>query len=90
MKVGADMKLFVWRHNKTYHSHSMIQEPCVNSEFYLDAIAIVAANDLDEALDLLAQQNKGWRTEDLREHAPKVYDLDKGEIIFTELRGSIA
>ncbi len=36
------MKLYVWRHNKTYHSHSMIQEPCVNNEFYLDAIAVVA------------------------------------------------
>lgn len=29
------MNIYVWRHNKTYHSHSMIEEPCVNSEFYL-------------------------------------------------------
>lgn len=28
------MNIYVWRHNKTYHSHSMIDEPCVNSEFY--------------------------------------------------------
>lgn len=47
------MKLYVWRHNKTYHSHSMIQEPCVNTEFYLDAIAIVAAESLEEALKLV-------------------------------------
>ena len=84
------MKLYVWRHNKTYHSHSMIQEPCVNTEFYLDALAMVAANSLDEALELLAAQQKGWRTDDLRELEPKVYDLDKAQIIFTELRGSIA
>ncbi len=84
------MKLYVWRHNKTYHSHSMIQEPCVNNEFYLDAIAVVAAESLDEALGLLAAQHKGWRTEDLRELEPKVYELDKGKVIFTELRGSIA
>ena len=77
------MKLYVWRHNKTYHSHSMIQEPCVNSEFYLDAIAIVAAESLDEALEFLAAQHKGWRTDDLRELEPQVYELD-------ELRGSIA
>lgn len=32
------MNIYVWRHNKTYHSHSMIDEPCVNSEFYLDAL----------------------------------------------------
>ncbi len=84
------MKLYVWRHNKTYHSHSMIQEPCVNTEFYLDALAMVAANSLDEALELLAAQQKGWRTDDLRELEPKVYDLDKAQVIFTELRGSIA
>ena len=38
------MNIYVWRHNKTYHSHSMIDEPCVNSEFYLDAIAVVLAH----------------------------------------------
>ena len=84
------MKLYVWRHNKTYPSHSMIQEPCVNTEFYLDAIAIVAAESLEEALKLLEEQHKGWRTEDLRELEPTVYSLDEGKVIFTELRGSIA
>ena len=34
------MKVYVWRHNKTYHSHSMINEPCVQNHFYLDALAI--------------------------------------------------
>ena len=29
------MNLYIWRHNKTYHSHSMINEPCVVNEFYL-------------------------------------------------------
>lgn len=58
------MNIYVWRHNKTYHSHSMIDEPCVNSEFYLDAIAVVLADDLEEALAKLAEENKGWRTED--------------------------
>ena len=49
------MNIYVWRHNKTYHSHSMIDEPCVNSEFYLDAIAVVLAHDLEEALTKLGQ-----------------------------------
>ena len=53
------MNIYVWRHNKTYHSHSMIDEPCVNSEFYLDAIAVVLAHDLEEALAKLAEENKG-------------------------------
>lgn len=51
------MKVYVWRHNKTYHSHSMINEPCVQNHFYLDALAIVAAESLEEALSKLAEQN---------------------------------
>ena len=83
------MNIYVWRHNKTYHSHSMIDEPCVNSEFYLDAIAVVLAHDLEEALTKLAEENKGWRTEDLRQQPCSVYPADKAAVIFSELRGII-
>ena len=83
------MRIYVWRHNKTYHSHSMINEPCILNEFYLDAIAIVAANSLDEALQKLVDQNKGWRVEDLRELTPQIYSLEDAQVIFTEIRGSI-
>lgn len=83
------MNIYVWRHNKTYHSHSMIDEPCVNSEFYLDAIAVVLAHDLEEALAKLAEENKGWRTEDLRQLLCSVYPADKAAVIFSELRGII-
>lgn len=83
------MKIFVWRHNKTYHSHSMIDEPCLNSEFYLDALAIVAAPDLETALAQLAAENKGWRIEDLRALPCKEYALDEPAVIFSELRGTI-
>lgn len=81
------MNIYLWRHNRTYHSHSMIQEPCVNQEFYLDALAIVAANTLEEALQKLAEQGKGWRIEDLRELEPKIFTLKEAEIIFTDIRG---
>ena len=83
------MNIYVWRHNKTYHSHSMIDEPCVNSEFYLDAIAVVLAHDLEEALTKLAEENKGWRTEDLRQLPCSGYPADKATVIFSELRGII-
>lgn len=83
------MNIYVWRHNKTYHSHSMIDEPCVNSEFHLDAIAVVLAHDLEEALTKLAEENKGWRTEDLRQLPYNVYPADKAAVIFSELRGII-
>ena len=83
------MNIYVWRHNKTYHSHSMIDEPCVNSEFYLDAIAVVLAHDLEEALTKLAEENNGWRTEDLRQLPCSVDPADKAAVIFSELRGII-
>ena len=54
------MNLYIWRHNKTYHSHSMINEPCVVNEFYLDALAIVEAETLDDALKLLEARKEGW------------------------------
>ena len=83
------MNLYIWRHNKTYHSHSMIDEPCVLNEFYLDALAIVAAPSVDEALQMLAARNEGWRVEDLRKLEPQVIPLDKGGVVFTQVRGAI-
>lgn len=83
------MNIYLWRHNKTYHSYSMIDEPCLNNEFYLDALAIVAADSLDEALAKLAEQNAGWRIEDLRALPCQVFPGDKAGVIFTELRGAI-
>ena len=83
------MNIYVWRHNKTYHSHSMIEEPCLNSEFYLDAIAIVVASCLEEALEKLAEQKQGWRVEDLKAHPCKIIPVDEASVIFSELRGAI-
>lgn len=83
------MKVFVWRHNKTYHSHSMINEPCVQGEFYLDAIAIVAAETIEEALKKLEERNEGWRIEDLRILEPSIYSLEEAVVIFSEVRGNI-
>lgn len=83
------MNIYVWRHNKTYHSHSMIEEPCVNSEFYLDALAVVVAANLDEALEVLRGQNAGWRIEDLRQLPCSIFPADKAAVVFSELRGTI-
>ena len=83
------MNIYIWRHNKTYHSHSMIDEPCVNTEFYLDALAIVVASSKDEALEKLAQEQKGWRIDDLKRLECKVIPVDKAGVAYTELRGGI-
>lgn len=83
------MNVYVWRHNKTYHSHSMIEEPCINNEFYLDAIAVVIAENMQQAVEKLAEQNKGWRTDDLKALSCQVFPADKAAVVFTELRGTI-
>lgn len=81
------MNVYFWRHNRTYHSHSMIQEPCVHQEFYLDAIAVVMAANVEDALQQLAERNEGWRIEDLRGLEPKVYSMEEAKVIFTDVRG---
>lgn len=83
------MNLYIWRHNKTYHSHSMINEPCVLNEFYLDALAIVAADSEEEALVLLAERGDGWRIEDLRHLEAVTVPLDRAKVVYTYVRGSI-
>ena len=80
------MKVYVWRHNRRFHSHSMINEPCVHQDFYCDAVAIVVAKDKEDALRQLSLRD-GWRIEDLAQLEPKVYDVDKASVIFTDIRG---
>lgn len=82
------MRIYVWRHNRKFHSHSMIDEPCVNHDFYTDALAIVAARSLEEAAAQLAAKGEGWCPADLMALTPKVYSLDDPQVIYTELRGS--
>jgi len=50
------MKVFVWRHNRKFHSWSMINEPNVHQDLYTDAITVVVATTVDEALDILVKE----------------------------------
>jgi hypothetical protein len=81
------MKVYVWRHNRKFHSWSMINEPNVHQDFYTDAIAVVVAATLDEALAVLAKE-RGWVTEELRRLEPQVYDLDKPNVLLQVVQGS--
>ena len=80
------MKIFVWRHNRKFHSYSMINEPCVHQDLYSDAVAICVADNAEEALELMALR-VGWRIEDLRLLEPQVYDVDKAGVIFAAING---
>jgi hypothetical protein len=63
----------------------MINEPCVHQDFYRDAVAVVAARDREEALNILAARG-GWRIDDLRQIEPAVYELREAALIFSDIR----
>jgi len=84
-----ELKVYLWRHNKTHHSHSMINEPCLNNNFYLDAIAIVVASSLDEAIGILCDKKQGWRGDDLREHPHEEILLNEAKLLFSNIAGNI-
>jgi hypothetical protein len=81
------MNLFIWRHNRKYHSWSMINEPCIHEDFYTDAIAMVVAESEEQALEILAKRRHGWRMEDLPTLHPKVIELDTPRVVFEDIRG---
>lgn len=80
------MKVYIWRHNRKYHSWSMINEPCVHDDLYTDAIAIVVAETEEQALAILAREGS-WRIEELRRLKPQVKELDEPRLILSEVRG---
>ena len=81
------MKVFVWRHNRKFHSWSMINEPNVHQDFYTDAIAVVAAATVDEALTLIAKE-RGWVAEELKRIEPQVYDLGEAKVLLQVVQGN--
>lgn len=82
------MQIFIWRHNRKFHSYSMINEPNVHQDLYTDAIAIVVAASRERALALLAAQGKGWLAEELQRLTPQIFDCEAEGVIFEDVRGS--
>ncbi len=81
------MKIFIWRHNRRFHSWSMIDEPNVHQSCYTDAVAIVQAASAEEALKILAARDPEWVTGDLQRLEPKVIDGDTPAVIYAAIRG---
>ncbi|TKB24397.1 hypothetical protein FCL47_18100 [Desulfopila sp. IMCC35006] len=74
------MLLFVWRHSKRFSSWSMLDEPHIHKENYLQADVTVLAPSKAEALELL-ERNGNWNVEELQRIEPEVLDLDQPRII---------
>jgi hypothetical protein len=65
----------------------MINEPNVHQDFYTDAIAVVVAATMDEALAELAKE-QGWVPEELKRIEPQVYELEKAKVLLEMVCGS--
>jgi hypothetical protein len=74
------MHLFIWRHSKRFSSWSMLDEPHIHKENYLQADVTVLAASKAEALDLL-ERNGNWNLEELRRIEPEVIPVDAARIV---------
>ncbi len=74
------MLLFVWRHSKRFSSWSMLDEPHIHKENYLQADVTVLAPSKAVALDLLAR-NGNWHVDELQRIEPEVIALDEPRIV---------
>ena len=81
------MNAYIWRHNRRFHSHSMIDEPVVHQDFYYDAVIVTVANTLEEALEIIKKNDDKWSIEDLKRLEVKIMPLDKANILFSDVRG---
>lgn len=82
------MKLYIWRHNKRFHSYSMMDEPCIHHGLYTDAVAVVLAGSKDQALRLLEEDSKDWCLEDLKLLEPTVVELERPQVLYTHISGN--
>lgn len=80
------MNLYIWRHNRKFHSWSMVGEPCVHQDLYTDAIAMAVAETPEQALDLIESNEEGWIIEELRRLPPKVFPLNDPAVVFSDIR----
>ena len=78
------MHLFVWRHSKRFSSWSMLDEPHIHKENYLQADVTVLAPSKAEALTLLAR-NGQWNVEELQRIEPEIIPLDESRIVISHV-----
>lgn len=78
------MQLFVWRHSKRFSSWSMLDEPHIHRENYLQADVTVLAETREEALALL-QRNGSWNLDELQRIEPERIALDEPRIVISHV-----
>jgi hypothetical protein len=89
MKEGScakGMKVFIWRHNRKFHSWSMINEPIINQACYTDAVLVVQAESIEQAYQIVSKQAEGWIVEELKRLEPRILETGNPTIIFADIR----
>jgi hypothetical protein len=66
----------------------MIEEPVVHQDFYTEAIAVIMAESLEQALQLLEATNTGWRTADLRLLTPLILECTEPNVVYQAAYGN--
>ncbi|WP_028317082.1 hypothetical protein [Desulfobulbus elongatus] len=80
------MHLFVWRHSTHFSSWSMLDEPHIHKDNYLQADVTVLAPSREEALALLARTGD-WNVEELQRLVPEIIPLDAPRIVISHVDG---
>ena len=78
------MQIFIWRHSKRFSSWSMLDEPHIHKENYLQAEVVVLAASRTEALALLDRQG-GWNIDELQRIEPEIISLDEARVLASHL-----
>lgn len=80
------MKLFIWVHDRTFHSWSMMNEPALHEAMYSRAAAVVVAETEQAAIELLLQKDSGWRREDLERLRPQVIEGKTAQVVYSHIQ----
>lgn len=78
------MQIFLWRHSKRFSSWSMLDEPHIHKDNYLQAEVMVLAPSRAEALALLKDQGD-WDIEELQRLEPEIIALDTPRLLVSHL-----
>lgn len=80
------MHLYIFRHSKHFSSWSMLDEPHIHKDNYLQADVTVLAPSLEAALELL-DRTGNWQVAELRRLTPEVIPVDTPRIVISHVDG---
>ena len=80
------LNLYIWRHNRRFHSWSMLDEPNIHQALYTAASLSVIASSVEEAYEIVAAHGNDWVVEELKRLTPQIKTLDAGCVIHEEIQ----